>query len=103
MLGRNPRPSRLLKKSLAAGGEQGVISLVEGQPDFERVVVGEFGQSRASHLVTVVEARPSEEDDGAGVFEVQARDRKSVGKGKRVSVGVGLCVSRLINKNKRCL
>jgi hypothetical protein len=40
-----PLPSRLLKKSLAASFQDGVIAIVEGQLNFQRAVVGELGRS----------------------------------------------------------
>jgi hypothetical protein len=36
-------PSRLLKKSLAAAGEDGVVAVVEGQLDFDGAVVLQLG------------------------------------------------------------
>jgi hypothetical protein len=41
----NPISTRLLKKSLAASFQDGVIAIVEGQLNFQRAVVGELGRS----------------------------------------------------------
>src|SRR5260221_10549472 len=61
--------SRLLKKSLAAAGEDGVVAVIERQRNLDGAVLLEFGRAVARDLIAFVEAAPAEEHDGAAVFE----------------------------------
>jgi len=63
------RTSRPLKKSRAVRGEDGVVTIVERQLDFEGAIVLQFGRAIARDLVAFVEAVPSEKDDSSAIFD----------------------------------
>src|SRR5215471_16473771 len=86
--------SGLLKKSLAAAGEDGIVAVVERELDLDRAVVLQFGRSVAGDLIAFVKAAPAEEDDGLGVFDLAAGGDASEGK-FRPPVAADLKVGRL--------
>ena len=53
----------------AVGGEDGVVTVVERQLDFERAVVLQFGRSVAADRIALVKAAPVKKDDAPAVFE----------------------------------
>jgi len=63
------RSKRPLKKSRAVRGEDGVVTIVERQLDFEGAIVLQFGRAIARDLVAFVEAVPSEKDDSSAIFD----------------------------------
>jgi hypothetical protein len=50
-------------------GEDGVVTIVERQLDFEGAIVLQFGRAIARDLVAFVEAAPSEKNDSSAVFD----------------------------------
>ena len=50
-------------------GENGVVTFVEGQLDFERAVVLQFGRSVAADRIALVKAAPVKKDNAPAVFE----------------------------------
>jgi hypothetical protein len=58
-----------LRKPLAVRGEDGVVTIVERQLDFEGAIVLQFGRAIARDLVAFVEAAPSEKNDSSAVFD----------------------------------
>ena len=61
-------------------GEDGVVTIVERQLDFEGAIVLQFGRATARDLVAFVEAAPSEKDDSSAVFDFGGGPRRPEGK-----------------------
>ena len=50
-------------------GENGVVTVIEGQLDFERAIVMQLGRSVAADPIALVKATPVKKDHAPAVFE----------------------------------
>ena len=51
------------------GGEDGLVTVVECELDFERAIVLQFGRSIAADRIALVKAAPVKKHDAPAVFE----------------------------------